>query len=141
MKTYAEVEIQLHTFLTVDGGKWSSSLPGSFIPGERPSPTLWIDGSVGPTTGLNCLPLAGSEPTSSSRIPVTESYYFKHLNACACFVVAVTIRCLFRSHSGDGLPLLLQFWGPEGGLSESNPPAIRASLSPHPAPTPAVALA
>jgi hypothetical protein len=44
MKTYGEVEVLLHAFLTsaLDGGEWSASRPGRFIP-----ITHWIGGSVG----------------------------------------------------------------------------------------------
>jgi hypothetical protein len=112
MKAHREVEMQLHIFLTVDEVEWSSSLPGRFIPGERPPRTISIGGWVGPTAGLSCLSLVGIEPTPSSRIPVTKSYHFMYLSAYAYIVVAVTVRCPFRSHSGEGVPRLLQFWRP-----------------------------
>jgi hypothetical protein len=37
MKAYEEVDVQIHIFLTsaLDGGEWSASHPGRFIPGER----------------------------------------------------------------------------------------------------------
>jgi hypothetical protein len=49
MKTYGRVEVKLHAFLTSapDGGEWSASRPGRFIPGESASRTHWIDW-VGP---------------------------------------------------------------------------------------------
>jgi len=36
----------IHTFLTsaLDGGEWSASLPGHFIPGMKASGTHWIGG-------------------------------------------------------------------------------------------------
>jgi hypothetical protein len=36
----------------IDGGDWSASLHGRFIPGERAPGTHWIGGWVGPTVGL-----------------------------------------------------------------------------------------
>jgi hypothetical protein len=42
-------------FLTsaLDTSKWSASLPGRFIPGERAPGTHWIGGWVGPRAGLD----------------------------------------------------------------------------------------
>jgi hypothetical protein len=37
----------------LDGGEWSASCPGHFIPRERAPGTQWIGGWVGPCTG-NC---------------------------------------------------------------------------------------
>jgi len=43
MKTYGGMEVYPHAFLTsvLDGGEWSASHPGRFIPGEwgLPEPT------------------------------------------------------------------------------------------------------
>jgi len=46
MKTYGEVEVQLHTFITLalGEGEWSASCPGKFIPKEKASSTNWIEG-------------------------------------------------------------------------------------------------
>jgi hypothetical protein len=77
MKTYWDVELYLHTFLTsaVDGGEWSASRPGHFIPrGKNPRYPLdrMLGGSQSPS-GRNggrekipSLPLPGIEPRSSS---------------------------------------------------------------------------
>jgi hypothetical protein len=45
------VEVYLHTFPTSapDGGEWSASCPGRFIPSERAVGTHW----VGPNAGLD----------------------------------------------------------------------------------------
>jgi hypothetical protein len=50
MKTYVGMEVQLHTLLTsaIDGGKWSVSRPGRFIPSEGLPVTRGIGGWVGP---------------------------------------------------------------------------------------------
>jgi len=61
-------------FLTsaLDGGEWSASSPGHFIPGERtPGSTQWIGGWVGPRAGLDTVTkrlahLPGIKPWSSS---------------------------------------------------------------------------
>jgi len=44
MKTYGEVEMQFHAFLTseLDGGEWSASRPGRFIRGGKGPGTRWI---------------------------------------------------------------------------------------------------
>jgi hypothetical protein len=48
MKTYWGVEVQLHTFLTsvLDGGEWSNSRPGRFIPGRK-NPRYLLDRRLG----------------------------------------------------------------------------------------------
>ena len=55
MKTYREVEVQIHWFLTLglDRGAWSASCPGRLLHGETLSGTYWIGGLDGPhwTTG------------------------------------------------------------------------------------------
>jgi hypothetical protein len=52
--TYCELEIWLHSLLTLtlDGGEWSTSHPGCFLPGEQ---TPGIQGSVGPGANLDLL--------------------------------------------------------------------------------------
>jgi hypothetical protein len=54
MKTYCEVEVYLHVLLTsaLDGGEWSASQPGRFIPTERATGSYWIGGWVGSRAGL-----------------------------------------------------------------------------------------
>jgi hypothetical protein len=57
MKTYGGVEIQLHMFLTLalDGGEWSASHPGRFIPREGAPGTQWTGGWVGTGDGLGAV--------------------------------------------------------------------------------------
>jgi hypothetical protein len=47
---YGGVDVKIHVFLTsaLDGGEWSVSRTGRFIPG-----THWIGGWAGPRTGLD----------------------------------------------------------------------------------------
>jgi hypothetical protein len=49
MKTYGEVDVQTHVFLTsvLVAGEWLASRPGRFTPGERIPSTLWIGGWAG----------------------------------------------------------------------------------------------
>jgi hypothetical protein len=56
-------------FLTsaLDGGDWSASRPGGFIPEERARGTHWIGGRLGSRAALDAvekslLPLPGIEP-------------------------------------------------------------------------------
>jgi hypothetical protein len=37
----------------LDGGDWSASRPGRFTPGDRVPGMYWIEGLVGPRTGLD----------------------------------------------------------------------------------------
>jgi hypothetical protein len=55
MKTYGEVDAQIHVLLTsaLVGGERSASHPGSFTLRERTSGTLWIRGCVGPSVNLD----------------------------------------------------------------------------------------
>jgi hypothetical protein len=50
MKTYGEVDVQTHIFLTyvIAGNEWSASSPG-----ERALGTYWIGGWVDPRAGLD----------------------------------------------------------------------------------------
>jgi hypothetical protein len=71
MKTYGGVEVRLHalSMSALDGGEWSASHYGRFIPRERALGTLWR-GWVGPIAGLDAVavPLSGIEPWSSSLV-------------------------------------------------------------------------
>jgi hypothetical protein len=55
MKTYGEVDIHIHIFLTsaLAGGEWSASRPGRFTAWERALGTHWIGGWVDPRAGLD----------------------------------------------------------------------------------------
>jgi hypothetical protein len=43
--------------LTLDGGEWSASHPGRFIPGERTPGTYWKGSRVGPRASLDANPI------------------------------------------------------------------------------------
>jgi hypothetical protein len=55
MKACRRVNAENHIFLTsaLDKDEWSASRPGHFTPGERALGTDWIEGWVGPRTGLD----------------------------------------------------------------------------------------
>jgi hypothetical protein len=55
MKTYGEVRVWLHSFLTwaVDGVEWSAAYPDRYTPRERAPSSHWIGGWMGPTTSLD----------------------------------------------------------------------------------------
>jgi hypothetical protein len=57
MKTYVEVEVYLHAFLTsaLVGDEWPGSRPNRFTPGERSAGSHWIGGRVGPSAGLDAV--------------------------------------------------------------------------------------
>jgi hypothetical protein len=51
------VEVQRHAFLIAasEGGEWSASRTGDFIPRERTPDAHWIGGWLGPRAGLNAV--------------------------------------------------------------------------------------
>jgi hypothetical protein len=55
MKMNAGVDVESHTFLTsaLDGGEWSASRSGRFIPRDNVPSTYFIGGWVGPRTSLD----------------------------------------------------------------------------------------
>jgi hypothetical protein len=58
MKTYWEVEVQLHAFFTsapLDGGEWLASGTGRFTSRKRAPGTHWIGCWVGPRAGLDAV--------------------------------------------------------------------------------------
>jgi hypothetical protein len=57
MEVYWGVEVWLHEFLTsaLDGGEWSASRPGRFIPRETAPGTHWNGGWVGPRAILDAV--------------------------------------------------------------------------------------
>jgi hypothetical protein len=80
MKTHEEVDVQIHVFLpsALVGG--SDSRPGRFKPGERAPSAHWIEGWVGPSTGLadvvrrKILPLPGLEVRPVVVQPIANRY-------------------------------------------------------------------
>jgi hypothetical protein len=58
------------------GGEWSASCTGYFTPGERSPGAHWLEGWVGPRTGLDAvekrkmLLLPGMEPWLSGSYPI-----------------------------------------------------------------------
>jgi hypothetical protein len=46
----------------LDGGEWSASSPGRFIPRERVPGTHWIGGWVGPRDVLDAMVKKNSQP-------------------------------------------------------------------------------
>jgi hypothetical protein len=57
MKAYWGMELYVHAFFTsaLDGGEWSASRPGSFIPREISRDIHWIGAWVGPRAGLDAV--------------------------------------------------------------------------------------
>jgi hypothetical protein len=75
MKTYGQVEVQFHTFLTLalDGGEWSDSCTSHFNPRERAPDTHWIVGWVGPRASLDAM-----EKEPKFKKPNNGYYIFLH---------------------------------------------------------------
>jgi len=76
MKTYWEVEVWRHAFLTSAlDGEWSVSSPGHFTTRERATGTHWTECQMGHRVGLDAvqrkkppsLPLPGIEHQSSNQ--------------------------------------------------------------------------
>jgi hypothetical protein len=77
MKTYGEMEVYLHAFLTSahDGAEWSVSHTGHFTTKERAPGTPWTGSRVGlraDSEEKNSLPLKRIEPRSSSKIKFAQ---------------------------------------------------------------------
>jgi hypothetical protein len=80
MKTYGGVDVQIYVFLTsaLVGGEWSASRPSRLTPWERTTGTHWIEGWVGPRTGLErrkILPLPGLKLRTFGRPARSQSLY------------------------------------------------------------------
>jgi len=73
MKTYGEMEVRLHTFLTsvLDGGEWSASLPGRFTHGGV-TVTHCIGGWMGSRTCLDAVENRRISTLAGNRIPVVQ---------------------------------------------------------------------
>jgi hypothetical protein len=70
IRTYGEVETQLHTFVTsaLEGGEWSASHTGYFTPGGK-SYRSPLDGRLG---GPHSQPRRGDEEKKSLHFPCRE---------------------------------------------------------------------
>jgi hypothetical protein len=71
------VEDYLQAFLTsaLDGGEWSTSRPGRFIPREKAPGTHWIGGWVGPRAVLDAAvkkKIFSLRRESNSRTPIFQ---------------------------------------------------------------------
>jgi hypothetical protein len=82
MKTYWEVEVQRHAFLTstLEGGEWTASHPGRLTPGERASGTPWVGGWVGPRAGLDAVEkrkISSPRRESNPRTPNVQPWLWK----------------------------------------------------------------
>jgi hypothetical protein len=70
----------MHSLTSVlDGGEWSASRPGPFIPREKAPGTHWIGGWVGPGAGLDAVmngkipsPCRDSNPRSASPMTILK---------------------------------------------------------------------
>jgi hypothetical protein len=84
MKTYGEVDVKIHVFLSsaLAGGEWPASRSYRFIPGERALCTHWIGGWVDPRADLDdmekwkCLTLPGHELRPLGRLASSHSLYW-----------------------------------------------------------------
>jgi hypothetical protein len=93
MKTYEEVDVQTHIFLTsaLVGGEWSASRSGRFTPGERVPGTPQIGGLVGPRTDLDNVerrkscPYQDSNSDLSAVQPTASRYTDCTIAALQCF--------------------------------------------------------
>jgi hypothetical protein len=84
MKTYWEWRYSSTHSLTsaLDGGEWSASRPGRFIPKERTPGTRWIGGWVGPRAVLDAVmkrkipsPHGESKPRTPDRPARSTALY------------------------------------------------------------------
>jgi hypothetical protein len=83
MKSGGGVEVYIHVFLisALVGGEWAASRTGGFAPGERVPGIHWIEGWVGPRTGLDAvekrefLSLPGLELRRLSHSARSQSLY------------------------------------------------------------------
>jgi hypothetical protein len=61
--------------LALDGGEWSASQPGCFMPRERAPGTHWIGGCVGPRAVLDTVVkriIRSPHQESNPRIPIIQ---------------------------------------------------------------------
>jgi hypothetical protein len=73
MKTYREVEVELHALTSVlDGGEWSDSLSGRFTTGERAPSTNLIGGSVSTRAGMDAVGKRKVPVPAWNRSPIVQ---------------------------------------------------------------------
>jgi hypothetical protein len=77
MKAYWEWRhSSIHSFTSaLDGGEWSASRPGRFIPRERAAGTHWIGGWVGHRAVLDAVvkrKIPGPRWESNPRTPIVQ---------------------------------------------------------------------
>jgi hypothetical protein len=73
MKEYWGIGCITHSAL--DGGEWSASRPGRFIPRERVPGTHWIGGWVGPRAVLDAVvkrKIPSPRRESNARTPIVQ---------------------------------------------------------------------
>jgi hypothetical protein len=114
MKAYGGMEVYLHAFLTsaLDGGEWSASRPGRFIPKVRTPGTSWVGGCVGPRTGLDPVYGNGVETELQGavlRIQTEENYN----TVCPSVCQAV---CMSESMVGSAYKTMRCSWGGGGAV-------------------------
>jgi hypothetical protein len=112
MRMYWGVEVWLHAFLTsaLDGGEWSASRPGRFIPREKAPGNHWVGGWDGPRAGLDVVkskipsPCRDFNPRTSSpqpsaiplRYPGSPSWevqVYLWMLRCGNFVILTDVLC------------------------------------------------
>ena len=76
------MEVELQTFWTLDGGKWSATWPSHFTPS-----THWIQGQVGPQASLHTL----------DRKPISSTYHKFNINPSA--IQSYLIDILMKSNN------------------------------------------
>jgi hypothetical protein len=78
MKTYWGSGVKAPRILltsALEGGEWSASRPGQFIPRERARSTHWIGGWVGPRAVLDAVvkrKIPSPRRESNSRTPIGQ---------------------------------------------------------------------
>jgi hypothetical protein len=82
IKTYQEMEVQLHTLIAtaLDGGEWSASGLSHFISGERSSGAYCLGGWVGYEAGLDAVEKIeiASHPGTQNMILWFSSLHIGH---------------------------------------------------------------
>jgi hypothetical protein len=106
MKAYGGSGCIVLPFLTsaLDGGEWSTSLPGRVTPGEIAPPlpgTHWIGGWVGPRTGLDVMEEKKNLALVGHRTPAVQPV------ACTDWDISVLLRPVPCSYSLISYPITI----------------------------------